>query len=139
MKLKFLCCDGCRENRVIWKNHIDENGVRKRYCRNCWSAHENGKRSKKPTLRKPLRTHSLKRQKQEKEYSSLRKDFLEEHPYCQIAIPGICAHRSTEIHHTNDRNGDKLNDVTYWLAVDRACHNWVHLHPKQARALGYLI
>ena len=25
-----------------------------------------------------------------------------------------------------------------WLAVCRNCHDWVHAHPKESRALGYL-
>lgn len=139
MKIKVLRCDGCGNNRVIWKNYTDENGVRRRYCKLCWSAHENGKRSKKPTVRKPLRARSLKRQKQEKEYSKRRKIFLENNPVCQIAIPGICTHHSTEIHHVNDRFGDRLNDETYWKATDRACHQWIHSHPKTAREMGFLI
>ena len=139
MKLKLLRCDGCRENRVIWKNHLDENGVRKRFCKNCWSAHGNTRKKQKPTLQKPLRSRSLKRQKQESQYSKQRKIYLENNPLCSIAIPGDCSHYSTEIHHTNDRNGDRLNDETYWKASCRNCHVWVHMNSKSARELGYLI
>ena len=139
MVVKLSHCDGCGKPRVIWKNHTDENG-RKRYCRVCWSAHENEKGSEKPTAaKKRLRPRSQKRQKQEKEYSKRRKIFLENNPVCQIAISGICTYHSTEIHHTNDRYGDKLNDETFWKATCRFCHQWVHLHSRESRELGFLI
>lgn len=134
------CCDGCLRNSMIWKNHTDENGVRRRYCKLCAGVLiKNEKEAIKPTVRKPLRPRSLKRQAQEKEYSARRKVYLEAHPECEIAIPGICQFHSTEIHHTNDRNGDKLNDETYWKVTDRACHQWIHSHPKEAKELGFLI
>lgn len=140
LKAKSPHCDGCGKPRVIWKNYTDENGVRRRYCKLCAGVLiPMRKKPKKPTVRKPLRARSLKRQKQEKEYSIRRKIFLEKNPICQIAIPGICTHHSTEIHHVNDRYGDKLNDETYWKATDRACHQWVHLNPKSAREMGFLI
>ena len=132
-------CDGCLKDRVIWKNYLDEDGVRRRYCKLCAGVLMKVRKKPKPTVRKTLRTRSLKRQKQEKEYSVRRKIFLENNPVCQIAISGVCTYHSTEIHHVNDRNGDKLNDETFWKATDRACNQWVHAHPKEARELGFLI
>lgn len=140
MEVKFLRCDGCGKPSLIWKNQTDEDGVRRRYCKLCAGVLTKvGKKPKKPTVRKPLRARSLKRQKQEKEYSDRRKIFLENNPHCQICIPGICTYHSTEVHHTNDRYGDKLNDETFWKATCRVCHQWVHLNSKEARELGFLI
>ena len=91
-------CDGCLKDRVIWKNYLDEDGVRRRYCKLCAGVLMKVRKKPKPTVRKTLRTRSLKRQKQE-----------------------------------------KVNDETFWKATDRACHQWVHAHPKEARELGFLI
>lgn len=47
--------------------------------------------------------------------------------------------RSTEIHHTNHREGKRLNDERYWLAVSREHHKWAHAHPREAKALGIFL
>lgn len=84
MKIKKKLCDGlCGELRVIWKNHQG-----KRYCRSCWSAHENEKRSYKPTRQKRLPSRSPKRVKEEAEYSKKRVPFLEKHSRCQAHLTG---------------------------------------------------
>ena len=48
-------------------------------------------------------------------------------------------YRSTEIHHKNGRSNEKLNDTTYWLAVSRPAHEWIHANANQARARGWLV
>jgi hypothetical protein len=51
-----------------------------------------------------------------------------------------CGHGATDVHHTrsgSDRDTYYLVQST-WLAVCRACHQWVHLNSKEARILGYL-
>ena len=136
MKPNLKICDRCGELRPIWKNVTEQDG-RKRYCKYCWSCQNDSK--KKPTTVKPLRPRSLKRQKQESTYSLLRKPFLEKHPHCEIPVPGICLHKSGEVHHTDGRVEEDLNDEIGWRAACRPCHQWVHSHPQEARDLGYLI
>lgn len=106
---------------------------------------------------KPIRRVSTKRAKELREYAKLRKQFLIVHPYCEwyimennltekmgpvyinearIIVP---VPRSIEVHHKNGRYGSRLNDTNDWLAVSREGHNWIHSHPKEARAKGYLI
>jgi hypothetical protein len=37
------------------------------------------------------------------------------------------------------RIGNLLTDETKFLAVCRACHDWIETHPKEAKELGYSI
>ena len=135
MKAKLKICDRCGELRVIWKNDFGVDG-RMRYCKTCWSAHKPP--SGKPTA-KPIRSRSPKRQKQEAQYSKQSKPFKEAHPLCTATISNICTYYTTDVHHKDGRVEDKLTDETDWIAVCRACHMWIHEHPREARELGLLI
>ncbi len=89
--------------------------------------------------RSPLKPMSDKRRKEARIYSKLRKEFLEEHPYCEAANVPVqnCEGHSEDVHHIAYRGKNYLN-VETWLAVSRVCHTWIHEHPNQARKLGYL-
>jgi hypothetical protein len=39
------------------------------------------------------------------------------------------------LHHQKGR-GIHLNEVAYWLAVCRPCHNWITEHSKEAIEMG---
>lgn len=94
-----------------------------------------GQKADKPLKKpKPIKPISDKRKKQEAAYSVLRKAFLEQHPNCEI-----CGSPSTEVHHRNGRENERLNDTEYWMAIDRLCHTELHLNPQWARDNGYLI
>lgn len=111
--------------------------------------------------RTPLRRVSKKRAKQNREYSKLRKEWLELHPYCQATIKlygldeeevikwgglvlatlnrhEIVVPRATEIHHMAKRYGSRLNDTTKWLAVCREMHDRIELNKSWARENGLL-
>jgi hypothetical protein len=135
MKPKNKTCDGCGRVKPIWKNVV-EDGERKRYCQYCWSAHES-KNSPKPTAGKPLRSRSPKRQTQEDTYNKRAREWKVEHPYCEIVIPGICTHRTHDVHHMKGREGDLLLDERYWKAGCRKCHEWVTVHAAEAISLGH--
>ncbi len=133
MKLKV--CDGCQKETVIWKNH---GGFK--YCKYCWSCQKaiDSDSVQKPTDYK-IPQVSSKRKKKDAEYSKLRERFLTENPLCMVKVNG-CGHGATDVHHKfsgSDRDTYYLVQST-WLAVCRNCHNWVHLNPKESRALGYL-
>jgi hypothetical protein len=94
--------------------------------------------------RKRIPATSTKRAKQLAIYRKKRAAYLFFHPYCEawaIIWPSLAKHnpRSTEIHHCGGRIGEKLNDESLWLAVGRDAHNWIHAHPKEARAIGLLV
>jgi hypothetical protein len=128
-------CDGCGNQRKIWKN-LTENGERRRFCKECWSCHLG--HSIKPTKqKKAIAPRSHKRAKQEKEYSTKRKTFMLDNPLCQANIIGLCTTHSTDVHHIKGRSGELLLEVNEWMSVCRACHTWIELHAIEATELGY--
>lgn len=85
---------------------------------------------------------SDKRRAQLALYMPKRKAFLKDHPVCQVAryIPGLNPKaRSRDVHHKAGRLGTNYLDESTWLAVSREAHNWIHSHPGQARARGWLV
>lgn len=133
MKLKI--CDGCQKETVIWKNH---EGFK--YCKYCWSCQKaiNSDSSQKPTDYK-IPQVSSKRKKKDAEYSKLRQRYLTENPLCMIKVKG-CTHFATDVHHTfNGANRDAFYLVqSTWMSLCRNCHQYVHLHSKEAREIGWL-
>ena len=132
MKIKLKHCDTCSRDQVIWKNHGG-----KRYCRQCWSAHE-GTRPKKPTAGKPISPRSPKRKAAERTYLLRNREFTAAHPICQAHLTG-CTTYTTEVHHKAGRVGDLLLDESLWLAVCRSCHAWIELNPLEAKEKGFSI
>jgi len=131
MKINKKPCDGCGIEKVIWKNH-----QRKRYCKQCWSAHSASNNSKPTKKQKALPSRSQKRIKQDAEYSVKRKIFLSSHPLCKANLSSICTKQSTDIHHIAGRMGDLYLDETNWLALCRSCHMWIENNLKYAREMG---
>jgi len=131
MKAKKKPCDGCGNDKVIWKNHQG-----KRYCKQCWSAHSVTTQPKPTAKRKALPHRSQKRIKEEAEYSQKRRVFLLNHPMCEAHLLGICTQHATDVHHKAGRTGTLYLDEKYWLATCRSCHMWIETHPKEAREMG---
>ena len=79
---------------------------------------------------------SDKRKVEDKQYAKLRREYLKEHPECQIKLFG-CTYVATEIHHLESR-GIRLNKVESWLSSCPECHKFLHdkLSAKEARDLG---
>jgi len=91
------------------------------------------KRSTKPLKRTRLSPVSKKQQKRLRDYSAVRKDYLDEHPVCEA-----CLQRpAEEIHHKEGR-GSKTADPTTFMSICRRCHNWIHANPNRAREEGWL-
>ena len=133
MQVKLKECDGCHKETVIWKNHEGY-----RYCKLCWSCHKSKDNTQKPT-KSAISQVSSKRRKKDQEYLKLRNRFLTDFSLCQIAVKG-CSINATDVHHTYagaNRDAFYLVQST-WLAVCRNCHDWIHAHPKESRAFGYL-
>lgn len=92
---------------------------------------------------KPLRRVSKKRAAENKTYAKQRAEFLAKHLHCEICI-AMCLfvgemRPPSDVHHQNGRNGRRLLDEAYWLAVCREHHQWIHDNPKEARQRGWLI
>ena len=85
--------------------------------------------------RKRFRQVSAKRQKDNKEYTRLRKEFLLENPRCQLRG---CDKPSTQIHHTG-RRGKHLNNVSLFMAVCARCHTFIEENGEWAKEMGYTL
>jgi len=134
IQAKKKLCDGCSEQKVIWKNHEG-----KRYCQQCWSCHKGNVKQKPTVKRAPIPQRSEKRSKEERMYSAKRIIFLGEHPMCEAHISGICTNHSTECHHKRGRIGKDLLDETMWLALCHNCHEYIENHREFAMEKGYSI
>ena len=95
--------------------------------------------AKKPKKRIP--PMSKKRERENKEYLRLRKEFLGAHPYCEacqiVWSKWLPVHPATDVHHMEGRGVNFLR-VEMWLPVCRKCHRWIHDNPSEARRLGLL-
>ena len=86
----------------------------------------------------PLRRVSKKRQKQLRDYTKLRREYLDNHPTCEVCT----TKKATDIHHKGTvggvKRGSNLNNVDTWMAVCRGCHNQIEMNKTWARQEGYL-
>jgi len=117
-------CKGCNQEKYIWKNHQGN-----RYCKYCWQ------KTKNKTKSKSIASFSAKRVKESKEYSKLRKIYLNKHPMCEAAI-NDCSLKATEIHHIKGRGSNYLL-CDEWMSVCRNCHEWIENNPIEATELGF--
>ena len=118
-------CAGCNQEQYIWKSH-----ERLKYCKYCWQKHKDN-----PV--KNIKQVSDKKKLLDKEYSQLRRIFLNNHPKCEMHIPGICQNDATDVHHKSLR-GENYLKVSTWMSACRACHDYTHLNPDVARDLGFI-
>lgn len=77
---------------------------------------------------------SNKEKERRKLYKLLRKDYLLEHPVCEVNAEG-CTIKATEIHHKAKRVGDNM--FKYFCAICRNCHLKVEANPEWAYEMGY--
>ncbi|MFA5243683.1 MAG: hypothetical protein WC380_00145 [Pedobacter sp.] len=77
-----------------------------------------------------MRNRSLKRAKQEREYSKLRDKFLADNPICMFPE---CQSEQVELHHAAGRVGNLLTDVSTFRSLCRYHHQYVELHPDVAK------
>ena len=117
-------CNKCNTSKYIWKNYKG-----KKYCKYCW---QKLKSTIKPQY---VSSFSSKRLKETKEYTKLRKIYLNKHPMCEAAVNN-CSLKATEIHHVKGRGTNYLF-CDSWLSVCRNCHDWIENNPKEATELGF--
>jgi hypothetical protein len=96
-------------------------------------------RQKFKPIQKPIPKTSAKRKGKLKEYTPLRKQYLLDHPECQIKLIG-CTGKATQIHHCSTSDLDFLNIKT-WKSADDFCHNQVErvLSAAVRRERGFLV
>lgn len=84
---------------------------------------------------KPLKQMSDRRKKENASYTSLRKEFLDAHPKCDVCRVS----QSTEVHHMGRRYGKWLCDIRFFLATCRTCHLKIENYGEWARSMGFLL
>lgn len=127
---KQKLCNGCNQLKVIWKAHGKE-----KYCKDCWYSIERPKALAKPTSKpNPV---SKKMSKTMSEYEKKRTAFLALHPFCQARLAG-CHITASQIHHKAGR-GENHNNMSTWLGVCHSCHEYIELHPNEAKELGFSV
>ena len=78
-------------------------------------------------------------------YEKNRKEYLAEHPKCEI-----CGNKCRrDLHHKAGRTGKSPNEEgvmefnytnkATFMAVCRVCHEYLHRNPKEARERGWLV
>ena len=72
--------------------------------------------------------------KPHKAYIAAKRAFLAGKRCAKCGAPG---RPWLDVHHWAGRAGNLKLNSTLWLALCRTCHNWVHLHPKEAIAAGF--
>jgi hypothetical protein len=128
MQSKAKKCSKCGKLKPIWKSQ-----GREKLCKSCWSC-QSGNKGIKPTTKR-ISPRSSKRVKLDSEYSKLRLAFLYANSMCQAHLPN-CGIQATDVHHSKGRGKYYLATNT-WVALCRSCHQWLELHPKEAKALGF--
>ena len=132
IKRKLKICNGCGNERPIFKNKMVDD-MRMQLCADCARKEHV---QLKPTT-KQIKKRSDKKVMEDRLYTILRKKYMDEHPNCEINTAS-CTTVGTEIHHTHYRTGENYLDITTWKTSCRACHNWVHQNPIEARELKLL-
>lgn len=57
---------------------------------------------------------------------------------CEACTP-ICRSKAVHIHHIRRRSQGGKGTVANGLHVCSICHTWIHDHPKEAEARGWLL
>lgn len=123
----MLECIECGSDRVENKDLM--------LCATCNAARRKADRTKVKVV-KPPKKISEKRNIQNQEYARLRDEYLKVYPACEVRE---CHNKSNQIHHVNGREGEKLTDTNFFLAVCPDCHTKIHANPKWAQDEGYVI
>jgi hypothetical protein len=81
-----------------------------------------------------VRSRSVKRARQEREYAKLRAEWLPKHSRCEW--PEGCDQAATDVHHRAGRSGYRLTDPSRWSALCRPHHMRATTEPAEAYRLG---
>lgn len=118
--------------------HTERKVFSKGLCVECYKKEHSKPLKRTPLKKKPFVINKVapKRKVQNKAYLALRKDFLIEHPTCEIR--GLkCQVKATEIHHTRGRENKMLLNKKWWKAVCHNCHREVTDNSKKAIEDGH--
>lgn len=96
-------------------------------------ARKEEKQAKKIHVVKQPNKVSEHRAEELKEYSKLRAGYLAKFPFCE---EDGCTLKSSEIHHQRGREGKRLLDINYFIALCHDHHVYYTNHSKEAIEKG---
>jgi len=120
----MLECVECGSDRVENKELM--------LCATCNHARRKADRAK-PKVVKPVNKVSEKRAVQNAEYMKLRNEYLALYPMCEVED---CDQRSQDVHHQRGKEGERLLDTNFFMAVCRNHHIYYTEHSKEAIEKG---
>lgn len=127
--MKYLECQDCGNPNV----ENQETGL----CGSCGFARRKAERqaAKVKVVASPNKV-SAKRAGQVAEYVKLKREYMALYPVCEVPE---CNLKSVEIHHQRGKEGERLTDVNYFMAVCRPHHNEFTEHSRKAINEGYSV
>lgn len=126
MKTKPKICEKCKaDNKPRWSAKF-------KCCKTCFFKYFNKPTAKAPP-KKNISKVGSKLLAELAVYRKKRIKFLTENPLCQGNLKG-CTFESTDLHHAKGR-GKYLNVENYFRALCRNCHDYIELHPDEAKEL----
>jgi hypothetical protein len=119
-----MTCPSCGSDKT------ERNG----YCASCnFDRRREERKRSRVKVSTPVNQVSPKRAGQLQEYAKLRKDYLALYPICEVEN---CEAKSTELHHQAGREGERLLDSNYFMAVCAEHHRYYTENSKEAIEKG---
>jgi hypothetical protein len=104
-------------------------------CASCAAAQRKAERmASRVKVVAPPNKISPKRAGQMAEYIKLKREYLALYPVCEF---NECDLKSVDIHHQRGREGERLTDINYFMAVCRKHHDEFTEHSKEAIENGH--
>lgn len=60
-------------------------------------------------------------------------------PGCEAQVPGVCTGRNEHAHHRRLRAQSGETTSANLLATCHRCHDWIHGHPAESHARGFIL
>jgi hypothetical protein len=121
-----MICESCNEFKPL-----ERNGK----CASCNAIERKAERqANRVKVIAPVNKVSPKRAGQVAEYVKLKREYLALYPVCEVPE---CHERSIEVHHQRGKEGDRLTDVNYFMAVCRPHHDEFTENSKEAIEKGF--
>ena len=113
---------------------------RKRSLRDAYADKMRAKGEASALKRSTLARVSRKQKTRLRDYSDVRRAFLQRNEVCAICKHTNPLHpnKSTEVHHKFGRAGSLIADVRGFIPSCRFHRDWPHVNPEEARKLGLL-
>jgi hypothetical protein len=90
--------------------------------------------AKPKPLRRKIKRFSVKRERENREYSKARAEFLKDGDLCEMKTPA-CTAMAVCIHHVRGRVLNLMNKKT-WKKSCQPCNDWVEANHAKAEKMG---